>query len=149
MKNKNKFTKLLLSIIFGLAVFSLSVYCQGLALVTNETPNISPSEPGAKIASQAVTGQGNNSPAGGDDVDLLSGNFYFESLDLAIPFKDINLEFKRYYNSQLDLNSPLGYNWAHTYSKKLVFFDNDDNGYSDMIKVYYPDGSVSTFLLGE
>jgi len=54
---------------------------------------------------------GPNGPNGGDPVNLSSGNFAFNELDILIPGTGFNLEIFRFYNSQDLYNGPFGYGW--------------------------------------
>lgn len=72
----------------------------------------------------------------GNPVNIATGNKYEEVLDLTLPTPGIQLEFKRFYNSQLSNDGPLGYGWTHSYdltiqviqespSKRVIVWDSN------------------------
>ena len=52
----------------------------------------------------------------GNPVNVATGNKYEPVLDLSISTPGIPFEFRRYYNSILATDGPLGYGWTHSYS---------------------------------
>jgi RHS repeat-associated protein len=52
----------------------------------------------------------------GNPVNAATGNKYEPVTDLTVSTPGIPLEFKRYYNSSLITDGPLGYGWTHSYS---------------------------------
>jgi RHS repeat-associated protein len=56
-----------------------------------------------------------------DPVNLATGNYIYEHVDLRIPGKGFAFEFKRFYNSKFSDESgrPLGYGWTHSYHIRL------------------------------
>jgi YD repeat-containing protein len=70
-----------------------------------------------------VTGQalGNNNstqPTSKDPVNLATGNYVYNHLDIQIPRRGLPFEFQRYYNSKAaaSANQPLGFGWTHSYN---------------------------------
>lgn len=53
---------------------------------------------------------------GGDPVDLYSGQFRLDELDLAVPDTVMPLAFRRMYLSGPGTMGPLGWNWDHNYN---------------------------------
>ncbi|MBI4470495.1 MAG: RHS repeat protein [Acidobacteria bacterium] len=78
-----------------------------------------------------------NTPSGGesiiesdiaDPVYLHSGEFRLTEVDLAIPGRGFPYQFIRTYRSQVFYDGPLGFNWAHSYDKRLFLGDPAANG---------------------
>jgi RHS repeat-associated protein len=70
-----------------------------------------------------VTGQalGNNNstqPTSKDPVNLATGNYIYNHVDLRIPGRGLPFEFQRYYNSKaaVSANQPLGFGWTYSYN---------------------------------
>ncbi len=72
-----------------------------------------------------------------DPVDPGSGEFVLTETDLLIAGRGFNYEFTRSYSSQGEQQSPLGYNWDHTYNIYLTHPTTDTllmaNGPTGMI----------------
>lgn len=56
-----------------------------------------------------------------DPVNLATGNYVYEHVDLRLPGKGFPVEFKRFYNSKFSDQSglPLGYGWTHSFNIRL------------------------------
>lgn len=56
-----------------------------------------------------------------DPVNLATGNYTYEHVDLKIPGIGLPFEFKRFYNSKDTqfTGAPLGFGWSHSYNIKL------------------------------
>jgi len=56
-----------------------------------------------------------------DPVNLATGNYVYEHVDLRMPGKGFPFEFKRFYNSKFSDQSglPLGYGWTHSFNIRL------------------------------
>ncbi|MGP8202036.1 MAG: DUF6531 domain-containing protein [Limisphaerales bacterium] len=82
---------------------SLSVYITGLALGNN------PTQPTSK-----------------DPVNLATGNYIYNHVDLKIPGRGLPFEFQRYYNSKDTASTglPLGFGWTDSYNIQLSASDN-------------------------
>ncbi len=72
----------------------------------------------------------NNTKAGtnaaGDPVLLHSGDLLQSEVDLKIPGRGMEYEFRRTYRSRISYDGPLGANWDHNYNKRLVTQENGD-----------------------
>lgn len=83
----------------------------------------------SKTMTITVTGKAsgiNNQQSFSDDpVNLATGNYTYEHIDLRIPSRGLPFEFKRVYNSKdSQFNGvPLGYGWTHSYNIKLIIDD--------------------------
>ena len=55
----------------------------------------------------------------GNPVTVTTGNKLEEVLDLSISTPGIPFQFKRYYNSRVVSDGPLGYGWTHSFSVNL------------------------------
>ncbi|OPY67215.1 MAG: putative deoxyribonuclease RhsC [Syntrophorhabdus sp. PtaU1.Bin002] len=55
----------------------------------------------------------------GNPVNVGTGNKYEDVLDLSVSTPGIPLEFRRYYNSSLATDGPLGYGWTHNFGVSL------------------------------
>jgi RHS repeat-associated protein len=79
-------------------------------------------ETGANSLSIYVTGQalGNNPQQAfsKDPVNLATGNYTYNHVDLRMPGRGLPFEFKRFYNSKAPStgNQPLGFGWTHSYN---------------------------------
>jgi RHS repeat-associated protein len=79
-------------------------------------------ETGANSLSIYVTGQalGNNPQQAfsKDPVNLATGNYTYNHVDLRIHGRGLPFEFKRFYNSKAapSANQPLGFGWTHSYN---------------------------------
>jgi RHS repeat-associated protein len=74
-----------------------------------------------------ITGQalGNNNPTqptSKDPVNLATGNYTYNHVDLQIPGRGLPFEFQRYYNSKATASTglPLGYGWTDSYNIGLT-----------------------------
>ena len=81
-------------------------------------------------------------PHKGNPVNIINGNKYEVITDLSIstPFQ-AGLNFVRHYNSQADLDGPIGFGWSHSYQVSL----NPNHGV-DRIKIKKSDGRGIYFL---
>ena len=101
-----------------------------------------------------VTGQalGNNptQPKSTDPVNLATGNYIYDHVDLRFPGRGMPFEFKRFYNSKDTTGSglPLGYGWTHSYNINLSI--NTSNSavitYGDGHRETYATNGVSGYL---
>ena len=99
---------------------------------------------GPKTSPNAL-GQGHNilgSTVGGDPVNLTTGNYIYENIDLAIPARGIPIEFKRFYNSLDEYDGPFGIGWSHSYNTFLIETGDADGSY---VIRRTPDGSKEKF----
>ncbi|MBW1901200.1 MAG: hypothetical protein JRJ20_06140, partial [Deltaproteobacteria bacterium] len=60
-------------------------------------------------------------PMGGNPINFSTGNKYQKEADLALEGPGLPMAYIRYYNSQSDLNGPLGYGWTGSFSETLTF----------------------------
>jgi hypothetical protein len=93
-----------------------------------------------------VTGQalGNNNstqPTSLDPVNLATGNYIYNHVDLQIPGRGLPFEFQRYYNSKAatSANPPLGFGWTHSYN--IVLSINSSNS----AVIAFGDGHQETY----
>lgn len=99
--------------------------------------------------SDVLTGtqKGNPNPQGTekviDPVNLATGDFFYEQLDLSIPSRGMALEFKRFYNNQDDYDGPFGVGWSHAYN---IFLLESSDGESDFVIRRNPNGNKDKFL---
>ena len=91
--------------------------------------------------------KGNPNPLGtvkvADPVNITTGNYAYEHLDLSIPSRGLPLEFKRFYNSQDDYDGPFGIGWSHTYNIFLIQSSDDQSNY---VIRRNPDGNKDKFI---
>jgi RHS repeat-associated protein len=57
----------------------------------------------------------------GDPVNMATGNFNHEQVDLKVPGRGMNFEFSRNYNSLDTRSGPLGIGWRHSFN---IYLDN-------------------------
>lgn len=62
---------------------------------------------------------------------LHSGEFFIEEVDLRIPGRGIDFEFRRKYESQSIYSGVIGFGWEHNYNKRLLELPNGDILYFD------------------
>jgi len=62
----------------------------------------------------------------GGTVYLHSGEFALEEVDLRIPGRGFDFEFRRKHESQSIYSGPLGWNWDHNYNMRLLELPNSD-----------------------
>lgn len=63
-----------------------------------------------------------DTPEGGDPVDMAVGGFHYERRDLSLSAGKYDLDFKRFYNSADSAqDGPLGNGWRHNYQFALKF----------------------------
>jgi RHS repeat-associated protein len=76
-----------------------------------------------------------------DPVNLATGNYIYEHVDLKLPGKGTPFEFKRFYNSKAveAPYAPLGSNWTHSYNLYLA------SGVSNSVIVTFADGHRETY----
>ena len=84
--------------------------------------------------------ENSNSECVGEPVNIITGNFYSNIVDLVIPDRGMALEVVRYYNSQDSRPSILGKGWRHNYDSSLSLDETTGN-----VKVVYPDGHTIIF----
>ncbi|MCG2811866.1 MAG: DUF6531 domain-containing protein [Candidatus Aminicenantes bacterium] len=53
-------------------------------------------------------------------VYLHSGEFFLDEHDLLIPGRGFDFDFHRVYKSRVIYSGPLGWNWDHTYNRRLL-----------------------------
>jgi len=77
-----------------------------------------------------------------DPVNLATGNYTYEHIDLKIPGKGLPFEFKRFYNSKDSQfqGAPLGYGWSHSYNIKL------SGDPMNSLVVLFGDGHSETYI---
>ena len=87
-------------------------------------------------------------PTVGFGVNSSNGNFFYSQIDAAMPGKDINFTFIRYYNSQIGggfsseaAGQYLSERWRHSYEIQLVV-----NEASGEAKVIWGDGRIDRFF---
>jgi RHS repeat-associated protein len=75
-----------------------------------------------------------------DPVDLATGDFRYSNTLMHLAWDGMNYDLGVSYKSQVEYSGPLGYNWDHTYNKRLI----ENTGGS----VTYTDGKLGkyTFL---
>ena len=78
---------------------------------------------------------------GGDPINMATGNFVYEAVDISIP-GSFPLEFKRFYNSMDGSESPVGANWTHNYH---IFLRKVDGS----ARVTFQDGRTEEFLCND
>ena len=65
-----------------------------------------------------------------DPVDLAKGTFYTNKKDISI--KSVRtIEFRRSYDSGLNENNVMGYNWSHSFSSRLLIHDTGNVTFVD------------------
>lgn len=97
----------------------------GTTTVGNLTDTTDKGSPGVQDSqAQNNTKDGNN--AAGDPVLLHSGDLLQSEIDLKIPGRGLDYEFRRTYRSRIQFDGPLGANWDHNYNKRLVVQDGGD-----------------------
>ncbi len=77
---------------------------------------------------------------GSGPVNTSTGNFTHKVKDFAIPGRGLPFSFERGYNSQDDINGPLGYGWNHNYNIALT------TGASNDVTVKWGDGRTETWV---
>ena len=77
----------------------------------------------------------------GDPVNMATGNFVYEAVDINIP-GSFPLKFKRFYNSMDGSESPVGANWTHNYH---IFLKKVDGS----ARVTFQDGRTEEFLCND
>ncbi|WP_124945834.1 DUF6531 domain-containing protein, partial [Sulfurirhabdus autotrophica] len=61
--------------------------------------------------------------AGGDPVNMASGNMYHTERDITIKGRGgLPMVFERSYNSRQPVDGPLGYGWTHSFNHSLKFY---------------------------
>ncbi|MEI6077838.1 MAG: DUF6531 domain-containing protein, partial [Verrucomicrobiota bacterium] len=92
-----------------------------------------------------VTGQalGNNpqQPFSKDPVNLATGNYTYNHVDLHISARGVPFEFKRFYNSKDTTSTglPLGFGWTHSYNIQLSVITNNT------VVIAYGDGHRESY----
>jgi RHS repeat-associated protein len=104
-----------------------------------------------------VTGQALGTPPttsmSADPVNLATGNFIYDHVDLTIPGIGFPFEFKRFYNSKDSrfTGAPLGCGWTHSYnlflsssngSVNIVYGDGRSETYTNSAGVYVPETGI-------
>jgi YD repeat-containing protein len=76
-----------------------------------------------------------------DPVNLATGNYTYNHVDLHIAGRGLPFEFKRFYNSKAasSANQPLGFGWTHSYN--IYLYINSSNS----AVVAYGDGHQETY----
>jgi RHS repeat-associated protein len=99
-----------------------------------------------KYLSIYVTGQalGNNpqQPFSKDPVNLATGNYTYNHVDLRLPGRGLPFEFKRFYNSKDTTSTglPVGYGWTHSYNISVSV-----NSSNSAAMVAFGDGHQETY----
>ncbi|MFA5186503.1 MAG: RHS repeat-associated core domain-containing protein [Patescibacteria group bacterium] len=60
-----------------------------------------------------------------DPITLHNAEIVNVEHDLKIPGRGIDFEFNRTYRSRIEYDGPMGYNWDHSYNKRLVRVDKE------------------------
>ncbi|MBA4388961.1 MAG: hypothetical protein C0404_13350 [Verrucomicrobia bacterium] len=88
-----------------------------------------------------------------DPINTISGGMVHEETDIVIPCPGVNLEFSRFYNSQMSSTNGFSPRWGHSYSWTIplgylsVGYLGDVVWYSNMVWVVRsPDGSEMEFM---
>ena len=70
------------------------------------------------ITGQALGNSNPTQPTSKDPVNLATGNYTYNHVDLRIPGRGLPFEFKRFYNSKATASTglPLGYGWTDSYN---------------------------------
>ena len=55
----------------------------------------------------------------GDPINAINGSVTVKETDIVVPCPGISLSFRRFYNSVLDYDGPLGHRWTHSYDSFL------------------------------
>ena len=79
----------------------------------------------------------------GDPVNMATGNFIYEHIDLKIDGA-VPLSFKRFYNIQTDYNGIFGRGWVHNYETKII-----PDLYYGGVKILFEDGRQEFYWLDE
>ncbi len=76
-----------------------------------------------------------------DPVNLATGNYSYEHVDLRLPGRGLPFEFKRFYNSKgrIEANAPFGPRWTHSYQLRLV------SGTDGKMTLYRGDGNTEAY----
>ncbi|HQU09335.1 MAG TPA: DUF6531 domain-containing protein, partial [Opitutales bacterium] len=77
----------------------------------------------------------------GDPVDLESGAFLVDTVDLTVGSVS-EISFRRHYSSQHTVAGDLGFGWSHNYARKLILGEKGDDS---LIYVHEADGSVVVY----
>ncbi|MCT4545176.1 MAG: DUF6531 domain-containing protein [Vallitalea sp.] len=89
---------------------------------------------------QANLGKATNSELPNDPVNIVTGNFYSDDIDLEILDAGMTIKAKRYYNSQDERTGILGKAWRFYYESFIEQIEGTDN-----VKVTYPSGRAGVF----
>jgi len=107
--------------------------------------------------SVTVTGQalGPNTPQSKSDdpVNLATGNFLYDHVDLAIPGIGFPFTFQRFYNSKDtgNTNGPMGVYWSHSYNvrvessnsiARVTYGDGRNESYTNSAGVYFAEPGI-------
>jgi hypothetical protein len=76
-----------------------------------------PSQQG-ESASELLASLPHSEPVAGD------GEFVIDETDVQLPGLGIPFEFSRHYRSGVDLQTPIGYGWNHTFNERIVIADD-------------------------
>ena len=74
---------------------------------------------------------------GCDPINLVTGNFYYEKEDIAVPGR-YPITFKRFYNAISEIDDMLGLGWTHNYNIRLFQYEN-------LVSITFEDGHIETF----
>jgi RHS repeat-associated protein len=83
---------------------------------------------------------GSKSGHNADPVNTATGNYNYETTDLRVPGRGLDLEFGRSYNSQDATPGPLGTGWSHSFNIYLI--DPSSNSPA----VHYSDGKIIAYV---
>ena len=86
-------------------------------------------------------------PYSGNPINFATGNKFHKETDFLLKGPGIPLSFRRYYNSQSEIDGPLGFNWSISFSERVV-----DQGdalllvQADGREVLFPESDDGRFL---
>lgn len=83
------------------------------------------------FSSAIGNGFSNFMTAGGDPVNMVTGNLYHAETDFSVPAPGLPITFQRTYNSRDDKDCnavfcPLGRNWTHSFNQYVTFTTSTD-----------------------
>ena len=95
------------------------------------------------VGSTRTSGTNNLQSQSKDPVNLATGNYSYEHVDLRLPGRGLPFEFKRFYNSKgrIDANGPLGPRWTHSYQLHIVA------GTDGKVQISRGDGNTEAYAL--
>ena len=125
-----------LLLLFCFSFYSLAIYLPQSAFAYHDppadqghSPNTSPGGPGTTNPSPNP-----NQDAGGDPVQMRTGNYIFTQEDFVIPGRGIPIYINRVYNVQDMYNGPFGHGWNFDYNMKLMAVTDSNGGQNVIIR---------------